>query len=58
VWDGIVSTLRIHDRRDVESMVAPLGGGFAWTHGTFPVPMGGKGIFFHGVPVRDVAAAA
>jgi hypothetical protein len=51
-WDGIVSTLRVYSRADLEAMVAPLGGGFAWTYGNYAFPFGGKGYFFHGVPRR------
>lgn len=51
-WDGIVSTLRIYDRADLEAMVAPLGGGFTWTFGHYTFPVGGRGHYFHGVPRR------
>jgi hypothetical protein len=51
-WDGTVSTLRIYSRADLEAMVAPLGGGFAWTYGTYTFPIGGKGYYFHGIPRR------
>jgi hypothetical protein len=51
-WDGVVSTLRIYDRGDLEAMVAPLGGGLTWTFGHYTFPFGGRGHYFFGVPPR------
>ncbi len=52
LWDGLVSTMRTYSRADLEAMVAPLGGDFTWTYGTYTFPVGGKGYYFHGVPRR------
>ncbi|MFT3768615.1 MAG: hypothetical protein QM820_24480 [Minicystis sp.] len=52
LWDGLVSTMRVYSRADLEAMVAPLGDGYDWTYGTFAFPVGGKGYYFHGVPRR------
>jgi hypothetical protein len=52
-WDGVVSTLRVYDRADLEAMVAPLGGGFSWTWGTYAFPFGGRGTYFHGIPAES-----
>lgn len=49
-WDGVVSTLRIYEREDLEAMVAPLGNGYTWTWGHYTFPVGGRGYYFHGVP--------
>jgi hypothetical protein len=49
-WDGIVSTLRIHDEDDLRRMVAPLGDRYAWTFGRYPFPFGGRGTYFYGLP--------
>jgi hypothetical protein len=49
-WDGLVSTMRVYDRADLEAMVAPLGEGYSWTYGNYAFPLGGRGYFFHGVP--------
>jgi hypothetical protein len=50
VWDGLVSTMRIYSRADLEAMVAPFGDGFTWTYGHYTFPAGGKGYYFHGIP--------
>lgn len=51
-WDGLVSTMRVYDRADLEAMVAPFGGDFIWTYGNYAFPLGGRGYYFHGVPRR------
>lgn len=50
LWDGLVSTMRIYSRADLEAMVAPFGGGYTWTYGHYTFPFGGKGYYFHGIP--------
>jgi hypothetical protein len=50
IWDGIVSTLRIHTEDDLRAMTARLGGGYAWTYGTYDYFPGGRGTYFYGVP--------
>lgn len=55
VWDGVVSTLRIHTEPELRAMVAALGGGgggFAWTYGTYDYFPGGRGTYFYGVPTQ------
>lgn len=49
-FDGIVSTLRIYEPRDLERMVARHGDRFRWTHGHYAFPLGGRGFYFYGVP--------
>ncbi len=51
-WDGVVSTLRIHSREDLEAMVASLGSDFVWSYGNYKFPLGGRGYYFHGVPLK------
>jgi hypothetical protein len=50
IWDGVVSTLRIHDEEQLCAMVAPLGGGYRWTYGTYDYFPGGRATYFYGVP--------
>ena len=50
VFDGVVSTLRVYTREDLEAMVAPFGGAYRWTWGTYDFAPGGRGTYFHGVP--------
>ncbi len=50
VWDGLVSTLRIYEERDLRAMVAPLGDRFRWVYGRYRFPLGGRGQYFYGVP--------
>lgn len=49
-WDGVVSTLRVYNEAELREMVAPLGGDFEWTYGTYDYAFGGLGYYFHGVP--------
>jgi hypothetical protein len=56
-WDGFVSTLRVYSHEELDAMVAPLGGGFTWTYGTYAFPFGGKGYYFYGVPPEEDAPA-
>jgi hypothetical protein len=49
-WDGVVSTLRVYTEADLREMVAPLGDGFRWEHGTYAVQPFGRGTYFYGVP--------
>jgi hypothetical protein len=50
LWDGVVSTLRIYEREELEEMVAPLGDGFEWTWGRHEHALGRHGYYFYGVP--------
>jgi len=50
LWDGVVSTLRVYDREQLEAMVAPLGDSFEWTFGRYRWPGNGLGYYFYGVP--------
>jgi hypothetical protein len=52
LWDGLVSSLRVYDREDLEAMVAPFGGGYDWKYGTYTFFPGGKGYYFYGAPRR------
>jgi len=50
IWDGVVSTLRVYDERELRAMVAPFGDGHHWVYGRYPYFPGGEGYFFYGVP--------
>lgn len=52
LWDGLVSTLRVYEREELEAMVAPLGDRFTWTFGHHHFTPGGRGYYFYGVPRR------
>jgi hypothetical protein len=58
LWDGVVSTLRVYSRAELEEMVAPLGDRFVWTFGHHAFSPGGRGYYFYGVPRAPAAAAA
>ena len=49
-WDGLVSTLRVYNERELFAMVAPFGAGYMWDYGTYDFPEGGRGMYFQGVP--------
>lgn len=49
-FDGLVSTMRIYEPRDLHRMVAHHGDRFRWTHGHYTFPLGGRGFYFYGVP--------
>jgi hypothetical protein len=49
-WDGLVSTMRVYSRDELEAMVAPLGDRFSWTWGYHHFSPGGRGYYFYGVP--------
>ena len=51
-WDAIVSTLRIYSESELRELVAPFGGAYEWTYGTYDYPFGGRGCYFHGLPKR------
>jgi hypothetical protein len=47
VWDGLVSTMRIHTEDDLRAMIAAAGGDHAACRaGSYAFPFGGKGTFF------------
>jgi SAM-dependent methyltransferase len=50
VWDGLVSSLRVHTEAELRALAARAGGSFDWTSGTFAYPFGGRGTYFYGVP--------
>ena len=52
LWDGLVSTMRVYSRDELEAMVAPLGDRFRWTYGHHDYGVGGHGYYFYGVPRR------
>jgi hypothetical protein len=52
LWDGLVSTMRVYSREELEAMVAPLGDRFVWTWGYHRYSPGGRGYYFYGVPRR------
>ena len=56
LWDGLVSTMRVYSRQELEAMVAPLGDRFTWTFGYHRYSPGGRGYYFYGIPRRQSAA--
>jgi hypothetical protein len=50
IFDGLVSTMRIYEPRDLARMVARHGDRFRWQHGHYRFPLGGRGFYFWGVP--------
>jgi hypothetical protein len=52
IWDGLISTMRVYSRDELEAMVAPLGDRFEWTWGYHHFSPGGRGYYFYGVPRR------
>ena len=52
LWDGLVSTMRVYSRDELEAMVAPLGDRFTWTFGYHHYSIGGRGYYFYGIPRR------
>jgi len=52
VWDGVVSTLRVYTESELRALIAPFGGDFRWTFGSYPFPPFGRGTYFYGVPAR------
>lgn len=52
LWDGLVSTMRVYSREELEAMVAPLGDRFEWTWGRHHFSPGGSGYYFYGIPRR------
>lgn len=55
MWDACVSVMRVHSEDELLAMVAPLGGGYQWTYREQPYPLGGRGVFFTGIPVGAAA---
>jgi hypothetical protein len=52
VWDGLVSSLRIYERPELEAMLADIPGArdFVWRFGTYPVSRFGDGLWLSGWP--------
>ncbi len=49
VWDGLVSTMRIYEERDLRAMIGEREDyDFEW--GTYPTAMGSHGVYFSGIP--------
>jgi len=53
MWDAVVSTLRIHDERDLRTMAAAAGGVYDWHYRESPYPWGGIATAFFGIPGRN-----
>lgn len=57
VWDGLVSTMRIHTEDDLRSMIAAASGDpAACRAGTYAFPFGGRGTFFSWIVGRSDSA--
>jgi hypothetical protein len=50
IWDGLVSTLRIHSEAELREMVAPLTERVAFEYGTYAIGSFGRGYYFTGAP--------
>ncbi|MBI9075655.1 MAG: hypothetical protein JEZ02_09615 [Desulfatibacillum sp.] len=50
-WDGLVSTMRVHRKRDMMAMAGLLGEGYAWEFKEVPYSVHGKSVIFMGKPL-------
>jgi hypothetical protein len=50
VWDGLVSTMRIHTEADLRAMVAPFGDRYDWRFGWYPLGGWSRGYYWRGTP--------
>jgi hypothetical protein len=50
LWDGLVSTLRIHTPAELAALAAPLEDRLRFQSGEFRFAFGGRGIWFSGLP--------
>ncbi|MCA9674823.1 MAG: hypothetical protein H6709_12150 [Kofleriaceae bacterium] len=55
MWDACVSVLRVHSEAELRALVAPFGAGYAWSYREVPYPLGGRGVFFTGIPTGAAA---
>jgi hypothetical protein len=51
MWDACVSVMRIHAEDELRAMVAPFGDAYTWSYREIPYPLGGRGVFFTGIPI-------
>ena len=49
LWDGVISSLRVYNERELRSMVEPFGSSYRWEYGTYDYAYGGRGYYFHGM---------
>lgn len=57
LWDGLVSTLRVYEAPELRAFVQHSPPGWEWTFSEYPVPWGGTGTFFCGIPPRTTSAS-
>lgn len=50
LWDGLVSTMRMYSRGELEHMIADLGGGYRWRFHEEPYFPRGIATIFEGIP--------
>ena len=50
LWDGLVSTLRVYEERDLRPMAEELAPHWRWRWGTWRYPPLGTGTYFYGLP--------
>lgn len=52
IWDGLISTMRIHEPTDLMRIVRTIEGHehFSWRHGSYHYLPKGEGFYFYGVP--------
>lgn len=50
VWDGFVSTMRVHTLPELHAMASEIAPHWRWEGGEFRFAAGGKGIWFWGMP--------
>lgn len=53
VWDGFVSTQRIHTLPELHTMASEIASEWRWESGAFHFPEGGRGIWFRGLPPTE-----
>lgn len=50
VWDGLVSTARVHTLDELHAMARSIAPSWRWEGGDYTFPAGGRGIWFRGLP--------
>lgn len=50
LWDSFASVMRIHTRDELMALALPLANDYAWTYSEEPFGLGGRSVWFSGVP--------
>lgn len=51
LWDGLISTLRVHTREEMLEMIRDCSANYEWTYREIPFRPMGKAIIFYGIPI-------